>query len=208
MPDDPAPVDHNAPTMAAPTELGAVVETGPQLAYSIETEVLDYSEPVSRVRVGLVAGGIIAAAAIAVGAVLAIGNARHETTAPIPMVDRSTPLASPLPPAPAVTTVIIQAPPTTITQQVKPSQVPVGTPVAADPDFVAAMQAQGWIVSNTAVMTLRAHQVCGALQQGATKSAVIQHLLSDAGQAPWSDDDITKANQFVSTAMRIYPGCP
>ena len=36
------PVDHECETGLAPTELGAVVETGPQLAYSAEMEALDY----------------------------------------------------------------------------------------------------------------------------------------------------------------------
>lgn len=205
------PVDHEALTQCGATELGVVIpETGPQLAYSEELPTLDYPESASPVRVGLIAAAIIATAGLGVGAVLIGGHLKHADPTPVaaPSTAQVTPPVAPTLAAPTVTTVIVQAPPSTVTQEAKPSQVPVGTPVAADPEFISAMQEQGWIVSNPAVMTLRAHQVCGALQQGATKTAVVQHMLSDAAPPPWTDADIAKANQFVSTAMRIYPVCP
>lgn len=119
-------VDHDAETQCGATELGAaIVETGPQLAYSIETEVLDYPEPVSRLRVALIAGGIVAVAAIAAGVVLAVGKTRQEAPAAFVAAPTTTtiatPVAAPPPPPPAppvtVTTVIVQS---TVAQKMPP----------------------------------------------------------------------------------------
>lgn len=114
-------VDHDAMTAAGPTELGAAIpETGPQLAYSEETEVLDYPEPVSRLRVALIAVGIMAVAAIAVSAVLVVGRTRQEAPAasvaapttstsatPQPLGASSAPTTASTPVT--VTTVIVQS---------------------------------------------------------------------------------------------------
>lgn len=160
-------------------------------------------------RVGLVAGGIITAAAVIVGALILVERARHDTPTPAAAPSSTVTVAAAPVPAPTVTTVIVQAPAAaTIAPAPKPSQVAVGSPVAEDPTFIARMQAQGWEIANQALMTLRAHQVCGALQQGATKQAVIEHLLSDVSPPPWANADVTQATQFVSTAMRTYPFCP
>jgi hypothetical protein len=114
------PLDHECETGVAPTELGgAIVETGPQLAYSAEMEALDYPEPASRVRVGLIAASIVAVAGLVVGAVLFVGRGRHESATAV-AAPSSTPTtgAAPLqlgasaPPAPlpvTITTVIVQS---------------------------------------------------------------------------------------------------
>jgi hypothetical protein len=117
-------IDHDALTLCGPTELGAVVETGPQLAYSIETEVLDYPEPVSRLRVGLIAVAIVAVAGLVVGAVLFVGHSRRADPTPVAATATTTttvaPIGAPPPPPPppvTVTTVIVQS---TVAQKAPP----------------------------------------------------------------------------------------
>jgi hypothetical protein len=118
-------VDHDAETQCGQTELGAaIIETGPQLAYSKELEVLDYPEPVSRLRVALIAGGIVAVAGLVVGGVLFVGHSKHADPAPIAATATTTtvaPVAATPPPPPAppvtVTTVIVQS---TVAQKMSP----------------------------------------------------------------------------------------
>ncbi len=140
------PVDHECETGVAPTELGgAIVETGPQLAYSDETEVFDYPEPVSKARVALIAACIVAVAGLVVGAVLFVGWDRHETAAPI-VASSPTPTTSaaplqlgasapPAPPPPVtITTVIVQS-------TVAPKSI---TPKAPPPPPQAARVMSTW----------------------------------------------------------------
>lgn len=198
------PVDHDAWTQAGPTQL-APHESG-ELAYSSEIATVDY-QPASNVRVGLIAVSILAVATLIVVAVWFVDR-QHREAPPVAAPVVSTIIAPPLPLPPATITTVVMPAPTAITRSPVPSQVPVGTPDTADPTFIARMQAQGWEVKNTALMALRAHQVCGALQQGATPAAVVQHLLTDVSPPPWSNDDINLANGFVTTAMRTYSNCP
>lgn len=113
-------VDHDAETRCGATELGAAIaETGPQLAYSDETEMLDYPEPASKARVGLIAGAIVTGAALVVGTVLFVGWNRHDTESVAASSPTQTTSATPsqlaasVPPPPpppvTITTVIVQS---------------------------------------------------------------------------------------------------
>lgn len=202
----PEPFDHEAMTQAGPTELGAAVGVEPQLAYSDETEVLDYPEPVSRARVGLIAGGIVTVAAVVAGAVLLIGHSRRTDPTPVAATPTSTttpPVAAPPPPPPppTVTTVIVQQPPATVTQ---------ATPTPAAPQWVSIYDqqlfnkliGQGVAVSDYAQMARDAHLVCARLSNGQAVASV----KNDYAQA--SGGNYVIGQLFVSDVMSIYPSCP
>lgn len=198
------PVDHDAFTQAGPTELGAAVDVEPLLAYSYETEVLDYPEPVSRVRVALIAVGIVAMAASAVGAVLWLGSAKRGPPAPVaaPSAVQTT-TAPPLPPPPTVTTVIVQQPAQTITQAAPPT--PSGKPAwlaAYDQRLLNELAAQGIRLKNPDSVTRDAHIVCQHLSNGQSVAAVKQEYATASG------GDQVMGEFFVSTVMSIYPSCP
>ncbi|WP_020102679.1 hypothetical protein [Mycobacterium sp. 360MFTsu5.1] len=210
------PVDHECETGVAPTELGgAIVETGSQLAYSDETEVLDYPEPVSRVRVGLIAGGIVAVAGMVVGAVLFVGWNRHETasalvvssptqtTSVAPLqLGASAPPAPPPPPV-TITTVIVQAPPSVSTKT-----APVPTPAAPqwvsiyDQQLFNRLIAQGIVVRDFASMARDAHLVCAHLANGQSPFNAKREYAAASG------GNMTVGEVFVSDVMAIYPSCP
>ncbi len=204
-------VDHDAETQCGATELGAaIVETGPQLAYSAEFEVLDYPEPVSRLRVALIAGGIVAAAALAATAVVVVGRTRHETPAVPPSPTTTTteqPLGASLPPAPpppvslpTVTTVIVQAPPSVITKAPPPAPVP--QLVDYDQQLFNRLTAQGIHVPDYGSMAHDAHLVCARLSNGRSVAA----MKDDYAQA--SGGNYVIAQLFVGDVMAIYPNCP
>ncbi len=202
-------LDHDALTAAGPTELGAaIIETGPQLAYSVETEVLDYPEPVSRLRVGLTAGSIVAAAAVVVGAVLLVGRARHETPGATasPTTTTVAPtlvVAPPPPPLPTVTTVIVQAPPSVITKA-----PPAPTPAAPqwvsiyDQQLFNRLTGQGVNVPDYGLMARDAHLVCARLANGRTVASVKDEYAQASG------GNYVIAQVFVGDVMAIYPSCP
>jgi hypothetical protein len=208
------PVDHECETGVAPTELGgAIAETGPQLAYSAENEVIDYPQPVSKARVGLIAGGIVAAAGLVAGVVFVVGRPQSTrlapAAAPAPSTVLSTVDAQPqLPPPAAVTTVIIQAPiPPQQTAPVppaaQPSQIPTPQQLAAwDQMMYSHLTASGAVISDYGIMAKDAHLVCARLQNGKSVSATKQEFADSArGNMAW-------AELFVSSAMAIYPNCP
>lgn len=195
-------IDHDAMTQVGPTELGVVVSTGPQLAYSDETEVLDYPEPASHARVGLIAGGIVVAAAVAVGAVLWAGRAGHDSPAPVAAPSSTTTTVAPPPPPPPITTVIVQ-PPSTVTQT--PS-----TPTPAAPQWVSIydqqlfnkLTGQGINIPDYGLMARDAHLVCARLANGRTVAAVKDEYAQASG------GNYVIAQLFVMDVMSIYPSCP
>ncbi len=214
---EPDAVDHDAETQCGATELGvAIVETGPQLAYSAELPALDYPEPVSRLRVGLIAAGIVMAAAVAVGAVLVVGRTRHEAPAAVALPTSTTaapteqPLGASLPPAPpppaslpTVTTVIVQAPPSVITKS-----APVPTPAAPqwvsiyDQQLFNRLAGQGVNIMDYGSMARDAHLICARLANGRTVASVTDEY------AQASRGNYVIAQLFVSDVMAIYPSCP
>ena len=199
--------------MCGPTELGAaIVETGPQLAYSEELEVLDYPEPVSRVRVALIAGGIVAVAGLVVGAVLFVGHSRRTdptplaatpslTTTPAPI--GAPPPAPPPPPPVTVTTVVVQAPPAVSTKA-----APAPTPAAPqwvsiyDQQLFNRLTGQGITIQDYASMARDAHLVCARLSNGRSVAAVTDEY------AQASRGNYVIAQVFIGDVMAIYPSCP
>lgn len=209
------PVDHECETGVAPTEFGgAIVETGPQLAYSDETEVFDYPEPVSKARVALIAGSIVAVAGLVVGAVLLVGWDRHETTAPVAASTTQTTSAAPLqlgasaPPAPppppvTITTVIMQAPPT-VSTKVAPTPTPAAPQWVSiyDQQLFNRLTGQGITIQDYASMARDAHLVCARLSNGRSVAAVTDEY------AQASRGNYVIAQVFIGDVMAIYPSCP
>jgi len=205
-------VDHEALTQCGATELGvAIPETGPQLAYSEELPVLDYPEPVSRVRVALIAGGIVAVAGLVVGAVLFVGHSRRADTTPLaatPSPTPPTPVAAP-PPAPpppppvTVITTVIQAPPAISTKA-----APAPTPAAPqwvsiyDQQLFNRLTGQGITIQDYASMARDAHLVCARLSNGRSIAAVTDEY------AQASRGNYVIAQVFIGDVMAIYPSCP
>ena len=207
--DDPPPVDHDALTQAGPTELGAIVETGPQLAYSVDTDMFDYPEPASRVRVGLIAAGIVAAAGLVVGGIVLVGHSKHTDPTPVaatPTVATTTvaPMAAPPPPAPppvTITTVIVQS---TVAQKAPPAPTPA-TPQwvsSYDQQLFNRLSAQGVTVKDYAAMARDAHIVCAHLANGQSIAGAKQEYAAASG------GNATVGELFVSDVISIYPSCP
>lgn len=206
-------VDHDAPTQCGATELGvAIPETGPQLAYSEELPALDYPEPMSRVRVALIAGGIVAVAGLVVGAVLFVGHSRRTdptplaatpslTTTPAPIA--APPAAPPPPPPVTVTTVVVQAPPAVSTKA-----APAPTPAAPqwvsiyDQQLFNRLTGQGITIQDYASMARDAHLVCARLSNGRSVAAVTDEY------AQASRGNYVIAQVFIGDVMAIYPSCP
>jgi hypothetical protein len=110
---------------------------------------------------------------------------------------------------PSTVTVTKEAPPP-VAQPVglPPGQVSVESPDPRDPQFIANMRAQGWAVTDERLMAMRAHQVCGTLQDGLAPSVAVERLLITAGVAmPYPQTDITQAQQFVTAVINTYPNC-
>lgn len=210
------PVDPAALTQCGATELGvAIPETGPQLAYSAEMEALDYPEPVSKARVALIAGSIVAVAGLVAGVVLFVGWNRRETTAPVAASTTQTTSAAPLqlgasaPPAPppppvTITTVIVQAPPPAISTKAAPPTTPAAPQWVSiyDQQLFNRLTGQGIAIQDYASMARDAHLVCARLSNGRSVAAVTDEY------AQASRGNYVIAQVFIGDVMAIYPSCP
>lgn len=81
-------------------------------------------------------------------------------------------------------------------------EVPVGTPDPRDPQFIANLLAKGWWISDQPLILLRAHQVCGALQDGISPSNVSANAVATWAITP------QEAMMLVATVRETYPNCP
>ncbi|MFC6129597.1 DUF732 domain-containing protein [Mycolicibacterium llatzerense] len=159
----------------------------------------------SRVRVGLIAAGIVTVAAALVGAVLYVGQSRHEAVAPVgaPSPTQTTVAAPSLAP-PTITTVIVSPPPVTQTiAAVPPTRTlsgPIPDLVPYNDEFLAAIQRNGWTIWDRTMMLRRAHEACGMLRGGESSPLIAQKLL---GVEPQLTPQM--ATQFVSTVSAVYP---
>lgn len=146
---------------------------------------------------GRVTAAAVAAAVVVIGAAGAVAWAhlRRDTgsasAGTVVTVTAAAPAPEEPPPAarPSSAPVAAQPPPVTAeTIAPTPKEPPPITETALaalDRQFVASMQAQGWLVTDPALMAHRAHQVCAMFQNGEPMSLVQQKMVR-AGNGEWA----------------------
>lgn len=194
--------DDEAQTTAAPTELGAAIDqTEAHTAWSL---VDDEPDP-PRLTPGRITALAVVGSLTLVAAAAGVTLWQMRTPASVVVA----------PPTPIITTVIVQPPsqrPSTPLQRppeartVEPP-VPVTHADPRDSQFLEHVRALGWTIDDPALLAVRAHQVCAQLQRGVPPDAVVRMVLAETGPSPWSQHDITTANQLVYSVVDVYPNC-
>lgn len=168
---------------------------------------LDDSEELSPPRLltpGRITALAIAGAAVLVAAAgaLAVVYLRQPASSPSTAQPTITVVATP-------TTTPASPPPITITSTVRvavpdartaePTLPPATWSKADDARFIAALQADNWMIWDAVQLAESAHIVCAHLQRGYTPLQVVMSLTTIPTTEAWS---------FVNAAQRSYPNCP